>query len=214
MPRRRLALWGAMGLAMMLAAGHAGAEATAKHDHAHAHGAISKGYFEDHQIQPRALGDWAGEWQSVYGYLLDGTLDPVMAHKAEHGDKSAAEYRAYYEAGYRTDITHITIKGAQVTFTGDAGAVSGQYQPDGHEVLTYPKGNRGVRFVFRKMSGDEAAPGFIQFSDHLIAPQKAGHFHLYWGNDRQALLAEMESWPTYYPAALNGRQIVDEMMAH
>lgn len=214
MQRRRMAHWGAMGLTMMLAAGHAGAETAAKHDHAHTHSAVSKGYFEDHQVQPRALGDWEGEWQSVYAYLQDGTLDPVMAHKAEHGDKSAAEYRAYYDTGYKTDITHITIEGAQVTFTSGTGAASGQYQPDGHEVLTYAKGNRGVRYVFRKVSGDKAAPGFIQFSDHIIAPQKADHFHLYWGDDRQALLAQLQNWPTYYPASLSGPQIADEMMAH
>jgi hypothetical protein len=48
------------------------------HDHAHDHGddQIYKGYFEDSQIKDRALSDWEGDWQSVYPYLLDGTLHP------------------------------------------------------------------------------------------------------------------------------------------
>ncbi|MFT4151588.1 MAG: metal-binding protein ZinT [Paracoccaceae bacterium] len=183
--------------------------------HAHSHDdAIAKGYFEDSQIAARPLSDWSGDWRSVYPLLMDGTLDPVLAHKAEHGDKSAEEYRAYYETGYRTDVDGIVIDGTRVTFRRATGAVTGEYAPDGHEVLTYAKGNRGVRFIFAKQSGDADAPQFIQFSDHKIAPEKADHYHLYWGNDRAALLDEVTNWPTYYPASLTPAQIVDEMNAH
>lgn len=195
------------------------------HAHGHAHGhdhnhadpqraRIADGYFEDAQVQPRALSDWEGEWQSVFPLLADGTLDPVMAHKAEHGEKSAEGYRAYYEAGYRTDVDRITIDGDKVTFHRKDGAVTGQYADDGHEILTYDKGNRGVRYSFRKTGGDAAAPAFIQFSDHGIAPEKAGHYHLYWGDDRAEVLAELTNWPTYYPAAMTPAEIVDAMLAH
>ena len=85
---------------------------------------------------------------------------------------------------------------------------------DGHEILTYEKGNRGVRYIFRKSAGDDAAPQFIQFSDHKIAPDKADHYHIYWGNDRATLLKEVTNWPTYYPAGLTGEQIVEELLAH
>lgn len=210
---------GAFALAAMLVTGGVSAHGTADHDHKHEHAqkqdnSISKGYFEDSQVKSRELSDWAGEWQSVYPYLQDGTLDPVMAHKAEHGDKTAQEYRDYYDTGYKTDTTRIVIDGDQVSFTSEAGTVSGKYESDGHEILTYAKGNRGVRFIFKKVSGDDAAPDFIQFSDHIIVPQKADHYHLYWGDDRAALLKEVTHWPTYYPASLSGTEIVNEMMAH
>ena len=55
---------------------------------------------------------------------------------------------------------------------------------DGHQILTYEKGNRGVRFIFEKQAGDAGAPCFIQFSDHRIAPEQDDHFHLYCGDDR------------------------------
>lgn len=186
-------------------------------DHAHAHDhddQIYKGYFEDDQIEERALSDWAGDWQSVYPYLQDGTLDPVMAQKAEHGDKSADEYRAYYEIGYRTDVERITIEGDAVTFFKEGTPLEARYASDGYEILTYEKGNRGVRFIFRKTEGDAAAPQYIQFSDHKIAPEAADHYHLYWGNDRAALLEELTNWPTYYPSSLSAEEIMDEMMAH
>ncbi|WP_439328898.1 metal-binding protein ZinT [Devosia geojensis] len=187
------------------------------HDHAHSHDhddQIYQGYFEDDQVKERGLSDWAGDWQSVYPYLQDGTLDPVMAHKAEHGDKSADEYRAYYEIGYRTDAGRIAIDGDTVTFYEQGEPIEARYASDGYEILTYEKGNRGVRFIFEKTGGDEAAPRYIQFSDHKIAPEAADHYHLYWGDDRAALLEELTNWPTYYPSSLSAEEIVAEMMAH
>ena len=212
----RFGTWTALmlGAAMLL-----GTQAVA-HDHGHGHGhshaeqSVQDGYFDDAQVQPRPLSDWQGDWQSVHPLLADGRLDPVMAHKAEHGDKSAGEYRAYYETGYRTDVDRITIEGDRVIFHRGGQSVQGRYQADGQEILTYAKGNRGVRFVFQKVGGDPAAPRFIQFSDHRIAPETSDHFHLYWGDDRAALLAEVTNWPTYYPASLDADAIVAKMLAH
>lgn len=189
------------------------------HDHSHSHAHdhdrdIYKGLFRDDQVKARPLTDWAGDWQSVYPYLNDGTLDEVMAHKAESGKKTAAEYHAYYEVGYKTDVDRIEINQDLVTFHRGDAAQSAHYASDGHEVLNYEAGNRGVRYIFVKTSGDAAAPQYIQFSDHGIAPAKAGHYHLYWGNDRTTVLNELTNWPTYYPKDLSGAQVAEEMMAH
>ncbi|WP_296037732.1 metal-binding protein ZinT [uncultured Agrobacterium sp.] len=186
------------------------------HSHGHSHGSsdVYKGYFEDSAVKERPLSDWEGDWQSVYPYLVDGTLDPVMQHKAEHGKKSAKEFREEYDVGYKTDVNRITIKGEDVTFYRDGKATEGKYASDGYEILTYKKGNRGVRYIFKKTGGDAAAPQYIQFSDHTIAPQKAGHYHLYWGDDRATVLKELTNWPTYYPSSLSGKEIVQEMLEH
>ncbi|WP_394893575.1 ZinT family metal-binding protein [Mesorhizobium sp. AaZ16] len=191
-------------------------EGRQEHAHSHDHNddQIYKGYFEDNQVKDRTLTDWAGDWQSVYAYLKDGTLDPVMAHKAKGGDKSAEEYKAYYEVGYRTDVERIEISGDTATFYKDGKPLKARYASDGYEILTYEKGNRGVRFIFKKTEGDADAPQYIQFSDHKIAPEIADHYHLYWGNDRAALLEEVTNWPTYYPSSRSAKEIVEEMMAH
>lgn len=193
---------------------HEGKEA--RHEHAHDQEAeqIYKGYFEDDQIKHRTLADWEGDWQSVYPYLQDGTLDPVMEKKAQNGDRTAAEYKAYYDIGYRTDVERITIDGDTLTFYEEGRPLKARYTSDGYEILTYKKGNRGVRFIFKKAEGDADAPQFIQFSDHKIAPGAADHYHLYWGDDRAGLLEELTNWPTYYPANLSAEQIVKEMLAH
>lgn len=219
-PARALAIFAALFFAgQALPGGTANAETSSSHNHAHGHahdskGSVYEGYFEDDQVKPRALSDWEGDWQSVYPYLVDGTLDPVMADRAKHGGKSADDYRAYYDAGYKTDVDRIVIKDNSVSFFRGKDTASANYEVDGYEILTYEKGNRGVRFIFKKTTGDDAAPHFIQFSDHIIAPEKAGHYHLYWGDDRTALLKQVTNWPTYYPSHLNGKQIVDEMLAH
>lgn len=189
-------------------------DAKEAHNHDHGDDQIYKGYFEDAQVKDRPLSDWAGDWQSVYPYLKDGTLDAVMAHKAEAGEQSADEYKAYYEIGYKTDVERITIDGDDVTFFREGKPAKARYASDGLEILTYEKGNRGVRFIFKKVEGDAEAPAFFQFSDHRIAPSKADHYHLYFGDDRAALLKEVTNWPTYYPSSLSAKDIVDEMIAH
>ena len=74
--------------------------------------------------------------------------------------------------------------------------------------------NGDDRYVFEKVEGDDAAPDFIQFSDHGIFPEDASHYHLYWGDDRAALLEEVTNWPTYYPSSLSSEEIAQEMLAH
>ncbi|WP_339290197.1 metal-binding protein ZinT [Paenibacillus sp. FSL W8-0187] len=189
------------------------------HNHNHNHDqkteAIYKGVFDDSQIQHRTLSDWEGDWQSVYPYLLDGTLDEVFVHKAEDtGKMTAAAYKEYYEVGYKTDTERIVIEGDTVTFFTNGQEQSVEYQADGYEILTYEAGNRGVRYIFKSVEDIEGLPRYIQFSDHRISPSKSDHFHLYWGDDREALLQEVANWPTYYPSAMDGHSIAHEMMAH
>ncbi len=214
---RALGLGCAMLMAALLISNAAEAASDTKHTHAHGSEKtddVYRGYFEDSQVKARTLSDWEGEWQSVYPYLLDGSLEPVLAHKAEQGDKTVEEYRTYYQTGYSTDVERIDINGDILTFYRDGNPAQAHYASDGHEILTYKKGNRGVRYIFKKTAGDEAAPMFIQFSDHAIAPNKAGHYHLYFGDDRATLLKELTNWPTYYPSSMTAEDIVAEMLAH
>lgn len=179
---------------------------------------IYSGFFYNDEIEARELSDWEGQWQSVHTYLADGDLDEVMEHKAEAADdpeKTAEYYKEYYTKGYETDIQYIDIHGSEVTFTDEKGEQqSADYEHDGHEVLEYERGNRGVRFVFKRVGDNDKMPKYIQFSDHAIAPQEALHYHLYWGDDRQELLDEVEHWPTYYPIDYTIEQIKADMMAH
>ena len=190
-----------------------------EHNHSHSHDdeteQIYKGYFDDSQVKDRSLSDWEGDWQSVYPYLQDGTLDEVFTYKAEQkGDMTAEEYKEYYNVGYQTDVDRIVMQEDAVTFFKNGEEASGKYTYDGYEILTYDAGNRGVRYIFKRAEEAEGLPQYIQFSDHSIYPTEADHYHLYWGNDREALLDEVVNWPTYYPSEMDGHGIAHEMIAH
>ncbi|MBO0603588.1 metal-binding protein ZinT [Sporosarcina sp. E16_3] len=188
-----------------------------EHNHAHDEEIekIHAGYFEDSQVHERSLSDWEGDWQSVYPYLLDGTLDEVFAHKVQQNeDMTAEEYKTYYDVGYKTDTERIVIQGNNVTFFNNGEANTGEYQSDGYEILTYEAGNKGVRYIFKLVEPTKGVSQYIQFSDHSISPNDADHYHLYWGDDRKALLEEVINWPTFYPSELDGHTIAHEMMAH
>ena len=187
-----------------------GMQAEEGHNHGYSH-------FADSDVQDRTLSDWDGDWQSVYPYLQDGVLDEVMERKAENDSKTAEEYRAYYETGYKTDVSQITIDAENNTicFVKNGVAAKAAYAYKGYQIYDYESGSRGVRYFFEATDGDSDAPKYIQFSDHGIEPGKAEHFHIYFGNDGfDALSQEMDNWPTYYPVDMSGDDIKEDMLEH
>lgn len=177
---------------------------------------VYNGFFYNDEIADRTLADWEGEWQSIYPYLESGDLDVVFEDKASHSDTmNAEEYKEYYRIGYVTDVDNMVIEEDNFTFqTADGTEMTAEYDYDGYEVLEYERGNRGVRFVFTRIGGSEEMPQYIQFSDHSIAPQDSTHFHIYWGDDKEELLDEVDNWPTYYPEDWDREAIVRDMFAY
>ncbi|WP_086956915.1 metal ABC transporter solute-binding protein, Zn/Mn family, partial [Streptococcus mutans] len=179
---------------------------------------VANGYFKDKSIKNRKLSDWSGKWQSIYPYLENGTLDSVWDYKAKSKkDMTAQEYKEFYTKGYKTDVEKITIDGKKntITFVQKGKEHKYTYKYVGYKILTYKKGNRGVRYLFETKDKGAGEFKYVQFSDHGIKSQKAEHFHLFWGSESQdKLLEEMENWPTYYPANLTGQQIAQEIVAH
>ena len=176
---------------------------------------VYAGYFEDGLVADRPLSDWAGDWQSVFPLLQNGDLDGVFADKAGHSDDmTAEEYKDYYTAGYVTNVDRLIIQEDTVSFFKNGEEKTGRYTYDGYEILEYEAGNRGVRFIFKLAEETKGLPRFIQFSDHAIFPTDAGHYHIYFGDDREALLEEVVNWPTFYPWDMDGDDVAEEMMAH
>ena len=177
---------------------------------------VAQGYFEDSAVKDRTLSDYAGDWQSVYPYLLDGTFDQVWDYKAKmSGTMTAQEYKEYYNTGYKTDVEAMHITDSTMEFVVNGQSHKYTYKYVGYKILTYKKGNRGVRYLFESTDADAGEYKYVQFSDHNIAPVKAAHYHIFFGGESQEkLLEEMDNWPTYYPADLTGMEIAQEMLAH
>ena len=182
---------------------------------------VQNGYFDDKDVKDRKLTDWSGDWQSVYPYLQDGTLDQVFEYKSlMNKDKTAQEYKDYYTKGYQTDVSKISIDGKKMTMTftkTDGSSVTHTYRYDGYKVLTYASGKKGVRYLFTATDSQAADNPYqyVQFSDHQIDSTTSAHFHIFFGNSSQdEILKEMDNWPTYYPAKLSGFDIAQEMISH
>ncbi len=54
----------------------------------------------------------------------------------------------------------------------------------------------------------------FNFNDHIIAPRKSAHFHIFIEYLAAGIVAKMENWPTYYPYQLKANEVVDEMLHH
>ena len=67
-----------------------------EHDHDHDH-SKEVSTFEDDEVQDRSLSDWAGDWQSAYPFVLDGTLDDAFAAMAEKGEMTGEEICEHME---------------------------------------------------------------------------------------------------------------------
>ncbi|MDR2178477.1 MAG: zinc ABC transporter substrate-binding protein, partial [Treponema sp.] len=181
--------------------------------HSHGHEEFTRA-----DIKDRALTDWAGDWQSVYPHLLDGTLDPVWEHRAEEGDKTVRELFEENKAHYVTDVDRITITADSMSFYRNGVPVTARYDYRGSAVTDTGDGDLWVRYKFEAAGNPpEGAPRYVMFSDHLHAPAKSEHFHVYASNNSfDELMADTDpvNYPTYYPAAMTKGDIVAEMIGH
>lgn len=205
-----------LGMGMLL-----GSAQSVAHDHHHGkplsevERKASEGIFDNKEVKDRALSDWDGIWQSLEPYLLNGDLDPVLEKKAKQGDKTVEEYRAYYKKGYATNVEMIGIEDNVMEFHTGNTVNRCRYDYAGYKILTYTSGKKGVRYLFECTDSQSKAPKYVQFSDHIIAPRQSQHFHIFMGNvSQEALLKEMDNWPTYYPYNMTKAQVVEEMLHH
>lgn len=193
------------------------------HGH-HSHGvpmtkqeeSAANGIFATVDVKDRQLSDWDGVWQSVYPYAKDGSLDVVFQKKAEADKKKSFEdIKNYYLTGYASDITDIGIEDGVMEFTVNGKASSCKYDYEGYKILNYVSGKRGVRYLFECSDKKSEAPKFVQFSDHIIAPRKSTHYHIFTGNvSQEALFTELENWPTFFPYQMTKEDVVHDLLHH
>jgi|GEM_PF-13148 len=194
-----------------------------EHEHEHAHGESDAhekevSTFEDHEVQDRSLSDWAGDWQSAYPFVLDGSLDKGFEHKAESGKMTAGEYKAYYAAGYETDIAAISIDAdtSTITYTDINGnTCKSEYKYLGYYIQDWSTGTRAAMYRFEAVDKEAGAPIFIEFNDHIIEPVKAEHFHFRFSNTSFDDIEDPENrWPTFYPAEFDSHEMLEAFVGH
>ncbi len=168
-------------------------------------------------IEDRTLSDFAGEWKSLYPYLLNGDLDEFCEHKAEEDEDSSATKENYlekYKASWQCDATDIKIDGNTITFTyADGKTASAEYTYAGYQPKLNDEGEiSSVRYQFETSSSD--APKYVQFNDHGHEPGEAEHFHIYFGDDGFDALMDSKTNPFFVGSSLSVDEILDELMGH
>ena len=187
-----------------------------EHEHDHEH-SKEVSNFEDDEVKDRSLSDWAGEWQSPYPFVLDGTLDEAWEAMAEtKGKMTAEEYKEYYKTGYETDIKSVKIDGDNITYTYDNGkTVSSDYKYTGYFIQDWSGGTRAAMYRFEAEDKNSGAPVYIEINDHMIEPAEAEHFHLRMSDESFDAIVDPEKyWPTFFPADMSGEDICDHLAGH
>ena len=186
-------------------------------EHAHDHGHSHDEEITEDDIQDRTLADFAGEWKSLYPYLLRGDLDEYCEHKAEEDDDDTTTMETYLEkyiASWQCDAEKISVDGNRITFTDvDGKTVSAEYTYAGYRTKLNDDGKiSSVRYQFETANAD--APKYVQFNDHGHEPGAAEHFHIYFGNDGFDALMESKTNPFFVKDSLSVDEILDELMGH
>ncbi len=175
-----------------------------EHEHEHEHSHEKKEVTED-----RSIANYQGRWQSVYPYMSDPIFRSAAPFMAEAEGMGIEEAWDFFLKGNETSVRYITILGDEIEFVDESGAsCKASYAYDGWHSDCW--GETSIRYQFRKVSGDDAAPTYVQFDDHLNYDTEADHFHVYCGEDAVAMLDIADSWPTYYPAGIDN---ADDMLA-
>jgi Zn/Cd-binding protein ZinT len=171
------------------------------HSHGHqmtaAEQQAANGVFEDKDVEDRALSDWDGVWQSVYPFLLDGSLDPVFKKKAEKDEhQSFDQVKAYYRTGYATDVDSVGIENNVMEFHKGNVTSRCHYSYSGYKILTYASGKKGfatcssVRMLAVKRRS-------LSSSATISSGRKPPRTSIsLWAIPPRALLKEMDNWPT------------------
>ena len=93
---------------------------------------------------------------------------------AEAEDMGIEEAWDFFLKGNETTVRYINIQGDTIEFIDESGETcKAAYAYDGWYSDCW--GETSIRYQFRKVSGDEAAPGYVQFDDHLNYDTKAEH---------------------------------------
>lgn len=184
-------------------------EAEDAHDHDH-------GSFTEADVENRTLADFAGEWQSIYPYMLDGTLDDAVRHAAEDSEMSYAEMSEYYKKGFATDIDRLVVKGNSITFHTSKGQTTVSYAYDGFIFLNYEDYDaQSAIYRFKATSKVDGRLTYLLFADHGHTAGPAEHFHLNFSETPDISVAQtLVEFPTYFPASYTAAQIAAEMAAH
>ncbi len=179
-----------------------------EHEHEHEHAEI-----EESDIKDRTLGEFAGEWKSLYPMLNAGDLEEYVEHHAEEHGEEPREVKEELLAKWKCEADKISVDGDKITFTyADGKTETASYKYAGFKAVKDEDGDiTGVRYQFETDSAD--APKYVQFNDHGFEPsEEVAHFHIYYGNESFDALDDFGANPYFVHDGLNADEVLEMLM--
>lgn len=161
-----------------------------------------------------SMADWEGEWNDMGGYLEKDEIQEAFKALAEKENTDEASAKEAYLKKRKCDFGGLGIKGDHVKFLKEfpdaKGEVLGEADYMFKESIEVDHGGHKLEWdVFEATSED--APYKVLMMMPIHGEESLTHFHMRYGDDKEALLKEEGWYPTFVKPSTTDQQIIDEI---
>lgn len=161
-----------------------------------------------------SLADWEGEWNDMGGYLEKAEIQEAFKTLAEKENTDEASAKEAYLKKRKCDFGGLEIAGDHVKFLKEfpdaKGEVIGEADYTFKEKIEVDHGGHKLEWdVFEATS--EGATYKILLMMPIHGEESLTHFHMRYGDDKEALLKEEGWYPTFVKPSSTDQQIIDEI---
>ncbi|MDO5725575.1 MAG: ZinT/AdcA family metal-binding protein [Tissierellia bacterium] len=159
------------------------------------------------------LADWEGSWNNMGAYLDDPELQEAFEILAKNEDMSVEEAKAAYVEKRHCDFDGLVIDKDSITFLDgfpdDGGNEIEKVNYKFTESISVKHGNFDISWSVFEAEGDAKYPVMLLMEVH--GEEALTHFHMRYGDDKDALL-EKEGWyPTFVKPNSTYDQLTEEI---
>ena len=161
-----------------------------------------------------SMADWEGEWNDMGGYLEKAEIQEAFKTLAEKENTDEASAKEAYLKKRKCDFGGLEIAGDHVKFLKEfpdaKGEVIGEADYKFKEKIEVDHGGHKLEWdIFETTSED--APYKVLMMMPIHGEESLTHFHMRYGDDKEALLKEEGWYPTFVKPSSTDQQIIDEI---
>ena len=170
---------------------------------------------EEEKAQDEAtIADWEGEWNNMGGYLEKDEIQEAFKTLAEKENTDEASAKEAYLKKRKCDFGGLEIAGDHVKFLKEfpdaKGEVIGEADYTFKEKIEVEHGGHKLEWDIFEANSDNA-PYKVLMMMPIHGEESLTHFHMRYGDDKEALLKEEGWYPTFVKPSSTDQQIIDEI---
>ena len=170
---------------------------------------------EEEKAQDEAtIADWEGKWNDMGGYLEKAEIQEAFKTLAEKENTDEASAKEAYLKKRKCDFGGLEIAGDHVKFLKEFpdanGEVIGEADYTFKEKIEVEHGGHKLEWDIFEANSDNA-PYKVLMMMPIHGEESLTHFHMRYGDDKEALLKEEGWYPTFVKPSSTDQQIIDEI---